>query len=76
MNAEPIVVAVEGCCHGELDSIYKTIAQAEASGSPKVELLVACGDFQCVKDLLDLQCLAVPEKYRKMNSFQLSSLNL
>ena len=70
MNAEPIVVAVEGCCHGELDSIYKTIAQAEASGSPKVELLVACGDFQCVKDLLDLQCLAVPEKYRKMNSFQ------
>ena len=67
--SEEIVIAVEGCCHGELDSIYETIAQAESAGAPKVELLIVCGDFQCVKDILDLQCLAVPEKYRTMNSF-------
>ena len=64
-----VVVAVEGCCHGELDSIYETIAQAESLGSPKVELLIVCGDFQSVRDIVDLQCLAVPEKYRAMNSF-------
>jgi lariat debranching enzyme len=55
-----IVIAVEGCCHGELDKIYATILQR----NPKVELLLVCGDFQCVSSEEDLQCVAMPPKYR------------
>jgi lariat debranching enzyme len=61
-------VAIEGCCHGELEHIYDTIRQGEARGV-HVDLLLVCGDFQCVRDLCDLQCVAMPPKYRKLNSF-------
>ena len=39
-------IAVEGCCHGELDNIYATIRQLDAQGQPKIDLLIICGDFQ------------------------------
>ena len=39
-------IAVEGCCHGELDNIYATVRQLEAQGQPKLDLLLICGDFQ------------------------------
>lgn len=86
-----ITIAIEGCCHGELDKIYATIAEAESKSGKKVELLIGiipypqyhfnnpsllslislivCGDFQCVKDSMDLSCVAVPQKYRKLNTF-------
>lgn len=62
-------VAVEGCCHGELDTIYAAIAENERRTRKKVDLLLVCGDFECVRDIVDLECLAVPQKYRKLNSF-------
>jgi len=62
-------VAVEGCCHGELDAIYRAILDNEERSGQKVDLLVVCGDFECIRDILDLECLAVPPKYRKLNSF-------
>jgi len=62
-------VAVEGCCHGELDTIYQGIAENERKTRRKVDLLLVCGDFECVRDIVDLECLAVPTKYRKLNSF-------
>lgn len=62
-------IAVEGCCHGELDKIYETIQEAESKNRIKVDLLLVCGDFQCVRDFTDLQCVAMPSKYRKLNSF-------
>ena len=58
-------IAVEGCCHGELDKIYASIADAAANGI-HVDLLLICGDFQCVRDYTDLQSVAVPPKYRKL----------
>lgn len=58
-------IAVEGCCHGELDTIYETIQQS----NQQVDLLLICGDFQCVRDIYDLQCVAVPEKYKQLNTF-------
>lgn len=61
-------VAVEGCCHGELDSIYDTIRETERRGI-HVDLLLVCGDFECVRDYVDLECVAVPQKYRKLNTF-------
>ena len=62
-------VAVEGCCHGELDKIYETIINIEQIKNTKVDLLLVCGDFQCVRDIVDLENVAMPPKYRQLNSF-------
>ncbi len=64
-----INIAVQGCCHGELDTIYKAINESNI----KVDLLLICGDFECMRQEADLQCLAVPMKYRKMvnNNFKI-----
>ena len=59
-------IAVEGCCHGELDVIYDAIIASEKRSGKKVDLLLVCGDFQCVRDFSDLQCVAMPAKYRKL----------
>jgi lariat debranching enzyme len=67
---DQLVIAVEGCCHGELDTIYRTIAQRESRGGFKVDLLLICGDFQSIRVPDDMMYMAVPPKYRKMNSFQ------
>jgi hypothetical protein len=39
-------IAVEGCCHGELDTIYSTLAHLQATEGKSVDLLIVCGDFQ------------------------------
>ncbi|XP_064598274.1 lariat debranching enzyme-like [Liolophura sinensis] len=62
-------IAVEGCCHGELDKIYETLAYLEDVNSIKVDLLLICGDFQAVRNKADLHCMAVPPKYQHMNTF-------
>ncbi|XP_021358109.1 lariat debranching enzyme-like [Mizuhopecten yessoensis] len=62
-------IAVEGCCHGELDKIYETIEFIEKKQNFKVDLLLICGDFQSVRNKSDLQCMAVPQKYQRMNTF-------
>lgn len=67
MNYEQI--AIEGCCHGELDAIYAHIAQLEQRNGYKVDLLLVCGDFQAIRNHRDLQCMAVPDKYRQLGGF-------
>ncbi|XP_066541930.1 lariat debranching enzyme [Hoplias malabaricus] len=62
-------VAVEGCCHGELDKIYETISYLERKEGVKVDLLLCCGDFQAVRNEGDMKCMAVPAKYRQMQTF-------
>lgn len=57
-------VAVEGCCHGCLDQIYRSISKK------KVDLLIICGDFQSIRNRMDLQSMSVPDKYKKMGNFQ------
>jgi lariat debranching enzyme len=54
---------VEGCCHGELDLIYGAIR------NDAVDLLVICGDFESIRVPADLNSMAVPPKFRKMNAF-------
>ncbi len=39
-------IAIQGCCHGELDKIYETMQQLEESQGIKIDLLLCCGDFQ------------------------------
>ncbi|KAL4217422.1 lariat debranching enzyme [Mactra antiquata] len=62
-------IAVEGCCHGALDEIYQTLEYLEKKNDVKVDLLLICGDFQAVRNMADMQCMAVPLKHREMNSF-------
>ncbi|XP_072253605.1 lariat debranching enzyme [Leuresthes tenuis] len=62
-------IAVEGCCHGELDKIYETIDYLEKKQGVKVDLLLCCGDFQAVRNEGDMKCMAVPAKYRMMQTF-------
>jgi hypothetical protein len=62
-------IAVQGCAHGELDSIYATIAEMERSQRLKIDLLLCCGDFQAVRFKSDLECMAVPAKFRRLGTF-------
>jgi lariat debranching enzyme len=60
-------IAVEGCLHGELQKVYDTIAEIEDREKYKVDLLLCCGDFQATRNLSDLKCMAVPDKYKVFN---------
>ncbi|TFY67350.1 hypothetical protein EVJ58_g1673 [Rhodofomes roseus] len=62
-------VAIEGCCHGELDAIYSGIQSLEQRNGYKVDVLLICGDFQAIRNYRDLQCMAVPDKYRQLGEF-------
>ncbi|CAG2101719.1 unnamed protein product [Medioppia subpectinata] len=62
-------IAVIGCSHGELDRIYEDITRIESEQKIVIDLVVICGDFQSVRNEHDLQCMAVPVKYRELRTF-------
>lgn len=63
-------VAVVGCAHGLLDDIYATVGFVnEMDPQHPVELLLCCGDFECMRNARDLETLACPPKYRAMHAF-------
>ena len=64
-----MIIAVEGCAHGELDKIYDSVERLSRQRNVKVDLLICCGDFQAVRNEMDLQCMAVPDKFKDMCSF-------
>ncbi len=68
-EALTLQIAVEGCCHGELDAIYARVAELEHRNNYKVDLLLICGDFEAIRNHQDLQCMAVPAKYRQLGGF-------
>ncbi|MBW0481462.1 hypothetical protein O181_021177 [Austropuccinia psidii MF-1] len=63
-------VAIEGCCHGELDNIYHTIDLAIVqAGIEPPDVLICCGDFQSFRNHADLHTFAAPHKYRQLGCF-------
>lgn len=62
-------VAVIGCLHGELDIIYEKVQNYEQKNNVTVDLILVCGDFQTVRNQNDLQCMAVPPKFRRLGTF-------
>ncbi|KAI7961216.1 hypothetical protein MJO28_001705 [Puccinia striiformis f. sp. tritici] len=57
-------VAIQGCCHGELDNIYQTIEIAKTqAGIETPDVLICCGDFQSFRNHSDLETFAAPPKY-------------
>jgi len=62
-------IAIEGCLHGELEKVYATIAEIEQAENINISLLLCCGDFQSMRNLADLRCMAVPDHYKELGSF-------
>lgn len=62
-------IAVEGCCHGELDHTYAELQRIEKETNQKADALIICGDFQAIRNQADLLCMAVPPKYRQLGQF-------
>ncbi|TRY68852.1 hypothetical protein TCAL_03215 [Tigriopus californicus] len=62
-------IAIDGCAHGALEETYAAIAECQAQTGQKIDLLLCCGDFQSVRNLRDLLCMARPDKYKDMCSF-------
>ncbi|KAF2084485.1 DBR1-domain-containing protein [Saccharata proteae CBS 121410] len=63
-------IAVEGCGHGTLHSIYASIEQTcKTKGWDGVDLLIIGGDFQAVRNAYDLNCISMPAKYRAIGDF-------
>lgn len=59
-------VYFEGCCHGSLNAIYSAVQRLSRSNHPAapIDLLLIGGDFQALRTAADLNCLAVPAKYK------------
>ncbi|KAJ3223276.1 lariat debranching enzyme [Clydaea vesicula] len=62
-------IAVQGCCHGELDKIFTAIKHIQKKENVSIDLLIICGDFQSIRNTADLESLACPEKYRSLGTF-------
>ncbi|KAJ3350417.1 hypothetical protein HDU91_006250 [Kappamyces sp. JEL0680] len=62
-------VAVEGCCHGQLDKIYASILNVQKRSGKAVDLVLICGDFQSIRNSHDLQTMSVPDKYKELGNF-------
>jgi len=62
-------IAVEGCCHGELNAIYGTIKEIETRDKIKIDLLLICGDFQACRNFEDIASMAVPDKWKRIADF-------
>ncbi|KAJ3013066.1 lariat debranching enzyme [Thoreauomyces humboldtii] len=62
-------IAIEGCCHGELDRIYASLKNIQTVENITIDLLLICGDFQSIRNYADLGVLACPEKYRAIGNF-------
>lgn len=62
-------IAVQGCCHGELDNIYASIQFADEKSNCKTDLLIICGDFQALRNTFDEQQMACPPKFRRLGGF-------
>ncbi|GET87642.1 hypothetical protein, conserved [Leishmania tarentolae] len=62
-------IAVQGCCHGELDRIYNSCSEHERQTGKRIDVLLCCGDFQAVRTAGDMDSMAVPDKYKVLGDF-------
>lgn len=62
-----IRIAVQGCCHGELDAVFQKVRQLHSL--KPLDLLIILGDFQSIRNKDDMNYISIPLKYRKMGDF-------
>lgn len=65
-----VIVAVSGCVHGQIDSLYQKLAELEVYRGVKADVLLCTGDFQALRNDFDLHTLSCPAKYRKLGDFK------
>lgn len=58
-------IAAIGCTHGNLDTLFEEVDQYEALSGKHIDLIIACGDVQTLRNETDLPFLAIPNKYKK-----------
>ena len=68
-STDSISIAVEGCCHGELDRIYERIEDHRKKTGQTIDLLICCGDFQSHRNAGDFLSSSIPPKYRNLGTF-------
>lgn len=61
-------IAIQGCCHGELNQVFQKVAQLHAQ--EPIDLLLILGDFQSIRDEADFQSISIPPKYQKFGDFR------
>lgn len=61
-------IAVQGCCHGELNQVFAKVAQIHERNP--IDLLLILGDFQSIRDKNDFQSISIPKKYQKIGDFK------
>lgn len=78
-------IAVTGCVHGQLNVLYDELHMIQERDGVKIDAVICTGDFQvctseingdgsdfmkqAVRNKNDLECLACPEKYHRMQDF-------
>ena len=62
-------IAVVGCLHGMLSTVYETVMKYEQANNKIIDLVLICGDFESIRNTKDLDFIHVPDKYRKMGDF-------
>jgi lariat debranching enzyme len=62
-------IAVEGCCHGDLDRIYEVLGEIQHRTSIEADFMICCGDFQAIRTAEELESLACPSVYRHLKDF-------
>lgn len=76
-------LAIAGCSHGEMDTIYTTLAEIEKQKGYKFDLLICCGDYQVfsffnqrfmlsmksIRNYGDLEQMHVSSKYKDLKTF-------
>lgn len=62
-----IRIAVQGCCHGELDVVFQKVRQLHSL--KPLDLLIILGDFQSIRNKEDMNYISVPLKYRRLGDF-------
>ncbi|EDO18492.1 hypothetical protein Kpol_1032p89 [Vanderwaltozyma polyspora DSM 70294] len=60
-------IAVQGCCHGELNLIFKKVK--ELNDENPIDLLIILGDFQSLRSEEDFKSISMPDKYKKLGDF-------
>jgi len=62
-------VAIEGCCHGELDRMYESLRRAQDRSGIVIDLLLCCGNLQAVRNQEDFDCQTCKPEWRAWKDF-------
>jgi len=62
-------IAFFGDIHGHHDRMVSAVHEWQRNAGVQIDLIVCCGDFEALRDEVDLQSVAGPEKYRRMGDY-------